>query len=1058
MSTKQTKLFDLNLFTGSSESIRQEVGGLYYFLDGLAWDQVIQGSTDKNYENINISPNSVYSTEKYLPSLKYIARIVGNKEKLRDNNEWLKYLMGGSFAEIEYPGIYNSNIYTDHYTENGFLPYKLREVENLNGTEAADLIATTECFQNYSRYQAYTSNIQSELSIPNYYLIDSSKFTYRVNSRTYPLFKYNAIKRYLNQEFVNEPLNPEDHLQKKNIFVLNVKATPYDDKVTNNRRTRSTYIKTEEDLSKIYSLMPFANKIQIKENLVQANTNGKPIEDNFFKEKIIEANYEYKFLKMLKESFQDEISLTPATINFGLNIEQKTSTSETSYAAVEDTSTIPLRVMDVPTMLLYSQDNPLSQTNDIFLLDQEDLYKEQESVFSDSQGLYRHMVVEKTFDIMNRFGAVIKDRFNNGGSVSTLQHLLDSANTSKYHETVAFRVQKIGGSPTGDRRTENTIQNIWFFNRNEAITYVDTQVKYSTEYTYKIFSYVLVQGYKYQTSNLAVGRVIAQEEPTSEFGSTVYCVEFYDPITGQTTPQLFSNENLRTLAERIEALEIDIENATSELQPNITSIENQYRSTRDRLPVSTQQIFEDFFGTTSDINPIGGQKVGRPYGHINTLANGQFSPAGTLFSSNYQALLNEIELELQSGAASGATAYATSTGDGSSTTSTSASGASRRGRTAATGRMSRFSTAFAGTAAATAPSTGITTPSVSPASSYNTILRVVLSTLQGLLQNIIPLIEALETDIETLNQNIIDLDGITTQVNILASNAQVNSENKYLADFQVTIEPSVKIIEIPIEEKRMRIVDHPPNDLVATPHHLRDQSNRIAFYLKYDTFSPNIEEYPTTLSSNDAVNAEAYKQGKDFAFNSKTKEESVSPARFIEVYRLATKPSSYKDFSGNLRNVIDLKNEKGDILSDHLYTERVKENTKYYYIFRVINENQVAGQISPIFESELVNDGGYTYGSFKQLTEAELIEPPPNNPTLSFKKLINVVPNIRHLELNTDMVTFSNKSTDELGNIELGKNELGSEFWDEKFKIRLTSRKTGRKVDLNLKFEKKVSK
>ena len=115
--------------------------------------------------------------------------------------------------------------------------------------------------------------------------------------------------------------------------------------------------------------------------------------------------------------------------------------------------------------------------------------------------------------------------------------------------------------------------------------------------------------------------------------------------------------------------------------------------------------------------------------------------------------------------------------------------------------------------------------------------------------------------------------------NILASNAQINTRSRYLADFNITIEPSVKIVEIPLEEKTMRIVDHPPNDLNISPHHLQDQSNRLAFYLKYDTFSVDTEEYPPTISPVDDRNEASYKEGKDFVPGSLTKEESVSPAR-----------------------------------------------------------------------------------------------------------------------------------------------------------------------------------
>jgi DNA-binding ferritin-like protein len=389
-----------------------------------------------------------------------------------------------------------------------------------------------------------------------------------------------------------------------------------------------------------------------------------------------------------------------------------------------------------------------------------------------------------------------------------------------------------------------------------------------------VFSYVLLQGYKYQTTGLVATRKIAEE-------GDMNCLEFYDPYTGQTSPQLASEENLRTLTDTIQQLLAE----KRQLQPFLSSAD-------------TLSDFEE-----------------------------------------------------------------------------------KR-------------------------------------------------------------IEQIDREIEKTQQFI----------NTLASNAQINSTSRYFADFNITIEPSVKIVEIPLEEKTMRIVDHPPNDFNVSPYHLQDQSNRLAFYLKYDTFSADTEPYPNTITATDERNEASYKEGKDFVPGSLTKEESVSAARFIEVYRMMEKPTSYQSFENNLRTTIDLKSEAGDIASDHFFIERVRENVKYYYTFRAVNENGVAGQLSPIFESELINDGGYVYGLFNQLSEDELVEPPPKSPILAIKNLLNVVPNIQHLQLDTSGADFTNNSVDEIGLVELG---TGEGFWNEKFKIRLTSKKTGRKLDLNLTFEKK---
>jgi hypothetical protein len=162
-------------------------------------------------------------------------------------------------------------------------------------------------------------------------------------------------------------------------------------------------------------------------------------------------------------------------------------------------------------------------------------------------------------------------------------------------------------------------------------------------------------------------------------------------------------------------------------------------------------------------------------------------------------------------------------------------------------------------------------------------------------------------------------------------------------------------------------------------------------------------------------------------------------------------PTSYQDFEDNLRKTIDLRILKqGRIKLDALFTERVKANQKYYYTFRVINENGIAGHFTPIFESELINDGGYIYAEFNQLVAEDLIIDNISEPLMSFKKLFNVVPNIQHLVLDSEGVDFSDSAFSQVENFSLGTAE--DRIWNKTFKLRLTSKKTGKKIDLNIKF------
>ena len=963
MSLKKTILFDLNLLSGSSELLRNTFDSNYrndvltfgtYFVDF---------SLPESLEQFNTNPDLVGLDESsYLPTLTFPTRLTARPEKFTSDEEWRAYLIGTTFADKEYPGIYNTNVYSDHAINDYYLPYKPSEVQRNSEGLSPSIVLTTEYYQNYSRYQAYAAGLASELMLPNYYNLvgtpDRPYFAVSSSDGNYPRHQYPYIKEYLNNTFINEQVDAGMVDKNRNIFVMD-KLSDIDSLKHYDIESDSAYRKTEDDLSKIYSLMPFANKLEISRELANFNTSFFDPDDqeNLFKKAIEEKQYEYKFVKLLKEIFQNEVSLIPGAVNFGLSTANYSIDYEAGTATelASDTN-ISLKVLDVPTMLVYGFRNPTPETTDVSVINSSS-FNDQITPFEDTNGIYRHIAADKSLDVLNSFKNLINTKFDIT-DITDIEKFLKKSGETKYHETMAFRIQKIGGPPTGDSRTDNTIQNIWFYNRNDAIKYIDTQVKYDTEYTYKVFSYILLQGYKYQTTGLVSTRKIADE-------GDVNCLEFYDPYTAQTSPQLNSEESISNIAINIANLQAEIDDLNSIVQ----NVPHMYNNFLDSFTSEEKDVYLSY---------------GVRYPNIGTTSRD---------SEYYDDVLKDF-------------------------------------------RNTVFRKGYK--CSQTLPKLRDKTVVCASIDFFPNLIQAINENEPHLLE-----IERLEQELASFNSEF---------ANALASNAQINTHSRYLADFNITIEPSVKIVEIPLEEKTMRIVDHPPNDFNVSPYHLQDQSNRLAFYLKYDTFSVDTEEYPPTINPVDDRNEASYKEGKDFVPGSLTKEESVSPARFIEVYRTMEKPSSYQSFENNLRKTIDLKNEVGDIMSDHFFAERVRENTKYYYTFRAVNENGVAGQPSPIFESELINDGGYVYGLFNQLSEDELVEQPPTIPTLAIKNLFNVVPNIQHLQFDTSNVDFSDNSVDQIGALTLGTAE---EFWNEKFKIRLTSKKTGRKVDLNLTFERK---
>ena len=149
---KETKIFDLNLFSGSSELIRQAFGGYFREIDGdvefLSVDTtpisltapIMAAGTEEaitDYLVTNITGN-------ILPSIRYPIRFrVQDNSEINSDQQWRTYVVGGTFGDTEYPGIYNESVYADH-SNTSSLPYLPREI--VNTQLQPDIQITTEYF------------------------------------------------------------------------------------------------------------------------------------------------------------------------------------------------------------------------------------------------------------------------------------------------------------------------------------------------------------------------------------------------------------------------------------------------------------------------------------------------------------------------------------------------------------------------------------------------------------------------------------------------------------------------------------------------------------------------------------------------------------------------------------------------------------------------------------------------------------------------------------------------------------------------------------------------
>ena len=106
--------------------------------------------------------------------------------------------------------------------------------------------------------------------------------------------------------------------------------------------------------------------------------------------------------------------------------------------------------------------------------------------------------------------------------------------------------------------------------------------------------------------------------------------------------------------------------------------------------------------------------------------------------------------------------------------------------------------------------------------------------------------------------------------------------------------------------------------------------------------------------------------------------------------------------------------------------------------------------MSEIYETELINDGGYKYAVFDTILETDL-EIVKNIPvSVPFKKLFYIKPSLSNLNLGGD-IDYDEDAHTQIENVVVG--EADHPIWDKKFKFRLTSKKTGKKIDFNITYK-----
>jgi len=174
------------------------------------------------------------------------------------------------------------------------------------------------------------------------------------------------------------------------------------------------------------------------------------------------------------------------------------------------------------------------------------------------------------------------------------------------------------------------------------------------------------------------------------------------------------------------------------------------------------------------------------------------------------------------------------------------------------------------------------------------------------------------------------------------------------------------------------------------------------------------------------------------------------PTTKYEIFRITTKPTSYADFDTpqNPRATATAEVTSVKRASGVAYMDTVRPNIKYYYCFRALDVHGNFSNPTHIFEVELVDNAGQVYLVSKTfMLETDISA----NNTKVGRKYIYIEPAASNLALDPARAPESNsRISDNPGDDLMG---MGSTCWGKTFKIRLTSKKSNKKIDLNILFK-----
>lgn len=279
---------------------------------------------------------------------------------------------------------------------------------------------------------------------------------------------------------------------------------------------------------------------------------------------------------------------------------------------------------------------------------------------------------------------------------------------------------------------------------------------------------------------------------------------------------------------------------------------------------------------------------------------------------------------------------------------------------------------------------------------------------------------------------------------------------KYWAHVDVEVRPSFQILEYEIDRHETAFIDFPTLPPYVEFYNRKDEG-LLQMYFRPRFFSMSNEQGEPVLAS---VGNLRPSDENIAELSLLSGEQIANPDYFTgiyEIYRIDRPPKSKDEFANYYLTTVDdqtgiirpTQNMAGEIYDNMngYFADKIIPNQKYYYAFRALTYHGTPSELTQPFEIELQRDSD----EYK-ITVKEYHYPEQKDYTFqkSAKRLLRIVPNIERLLFSEENASDS-WELDE-GNLVSSKAGPSN---NKVFKIRITSKHTGKKMDINLTFKLK---